>query len=127
MIQTLFRQAAFSTAVIGVLQPLLAVASVVTNATPVTKTHGGLGYLFTCGAVVTLVLAALWSRRGAPAATLTLALLVAIGAAVQTYWGLLSTPVPGRLSGPVVGLHMGLGLLLAFGAGILYSLGRARS
>jgi len=124
VIQTLLRQAAFSTAAIGAAQPLLAVASVVTNSTPLTKMHGGLGYVFAAGAVVTLVLAILWTRRGAPTMALKLALLVAVGAGLQTYWGLLSTPAPGRISGGVVGLHMGLGLLLAFGAAVLYSLAR---
>lgn len=116
-----FRLFAAISAVLAVLQTVVAVTMLATDNEILVRAHEGLGFLYAAAAVVTFFPALVWGRLSKSMGLVGHAGGMAVLAVVQLLLGLLFSPEEGQPLGPLMYVHMGLGLAILLGAAFLYA------
>jgi len=118
------RMFAAITAVIAVLQTIVAVIMIAVDNEMLVYAHEGLGYLFAAAAIATAVPAVMWGRLSRSSGLIGHAVGLAVAGVVQLLLGLFFAPEDGAPLGAMMYVHMVLGLLILGGAVFLYVIAR---
>jgi hypothetical protein len=112
------------TAILAILQTVVAVTMMGVDSEVVVMIHEGLGFLFAASAIATAVPAFVWGRLSHNTGLIGHAAGIAVAGVVQLLLGIVGAPEDGAPMGPMIYVHMALGLLILVGSVALYVLAK---